>query len=692
MERMDPYKNLGVKPAVFVAAVLACAGSFGCSDDTKKRECFGEPYCEPPSTAGPQALFYPPQNAPDELKPFPADHLTREDPTTETGIRLDLQRFPYKSDLNLLDGFGTFAPIVVQLDEDLDETAISGDASRFAFMGSPVFLFRTDGLADSDGLDLRDRMVPLYLSYMPEDRLLFVLPEIPLEPATPYALVVTSCLNGASGGSVRESDTFNALKRSCPGGFTERYCRAVHGILDYLSQPTICLFPENVALALSFTTRTTTAWLEAVRDWIEAQPPPDATIDQVLPGSDATGNLNPDFLALYPGLQEELQDIDLSVYPFDSMGDVVLGTFDAWRLYDPETGLPMAHAGTGAPDPQDKETLQFILVTPPQAPPSGAPLVIFQHAFTVCKETIVALAGTFGKAGLAVAGIDIVRHGSRSVDGPGSCSIGPFDFMNLSKFQLSNSRFEQTVVDLLQFSRMLKHMDLDVSPQDGQPDVDGSQLGFIGQSVGAFMGAVFVALDPDVRASVINVGGSGVSLFFISGMVGDTLTRPDYAMLPIGWELFVTFQTVAEGAEPANHIRWLRPDGPHGPRDLLLQEAFEDEVVPNYNTEAFARLLGLPHVAPVADPADGLEPVGAPFEGNLPSGRTAGMYRFQPAQHAFLLLDDPQDAPGATFQGQIQAAAFLKTALESGSGIIIDPTDAAQIAQHAPFWDLPPPR
>lgn len=673
------------------AVVLLCGAVVRCSGSAA-RQCDQEPYCEPPGAEGPRALFHPPQNAPDELKPFPTDLLTRPDPSTPTGLRLDLQRFPYKSDLNHLDGFGTFAPLVVQFDEDLDPAALEADASTFASRGSPVFLIRTDGLSESDGLDLEARMVPVHLSYMPEDKLMFVTPEVPLEPATPHALVVTGCLAGASGGRATGSDAFNGLKRSCPEGFTEGYCAAVHEVLDYLGQPSICLYPEDVALVLSFTTRHPLVWLEAVRDWVEAQVPAQAAIDQVLPGSDATGtNLNPDLLALYPGLAEELEGIDLAAYPFDSIGDVVLGTFESYVLYDPETGLPMRDPDTGAPAPQEREALQFILVVPPQVDASGAPLVIFQHAFTVCKETVLALAGTFGKAGLAVAGIDIVRHGSRSMDGPGSCSIGPFDFMNLSKFQLSNSRFEQTVADLLQFSRMLKHLDLDVSPQDGNPDLDPSRLGFIGQSVGAFMGAVFVALDTDIQAAVINVGGAAVSLFFIAGMVGDTLIRPDYALLPIGWELFVTFQTVGEGAEPANWIRALRPDGPNGPRDLLLQEAFEDEVVPNFNTELFAGLLGLPHVAPSTEPAPGLAPVAAPLQGNLPSGRTAGMYRFQPAEHAFLLLDDPHDAPGTTFRGQIQATAFLLSALASGSGIIIDPSDPAQIAQHAPFWDRPAP-
>ena len=49
------------------------------------------------------------------------------------------------------------------------------------------------------------------------------------------------------------------------------------------------------------------------------------------------------------------------------------------------------------------------------------PLVLFQHASTVCKETVVAIAGTLSRYGLATIGIDIFSHGSRSETGRGTC-------------------------------------------------------------------------------------------------------------------------------------------------------------------------------------------------------------------------------------------------------------------------------
>jgi hypothetical protein len=42
--------------------------------------------------------------------------------------------------------------------------------------------------------------------------------------------------------------------------------------------------------------------------------------------------------------------------------------------------------------------------------------------------------------------------------------------------------------------------------------------------------------------------------------------------------------------------------------------------------------------------------------------------------------------------GQLQAAIFLSTYLESGTGVIVDPFDAAQVVPHDPGnlpWTIP---
>ena len=64
----------------------------------------------------------------------------------------------------------------------------------------------------------------------------------------------------------------------------------------------------------------------------------------------------------------------------------------------------------------------------------------------------------------------------------------------------------QTVVDLMQLVRVIEvGMDVD---GDGHPDLDPSRIYYLGNSFGGMVGTVFLAVDPSVRAGVLNtVGG-----------------------------------------------------------------------------------------------------------------------------------------------------------------------------------------
>lgn len=71
--------------------------------------------------------------------PFPNDLLTRPDPTSPTGLRLNLSQIaPSPAERRLreaaldLDGFGTFGPIQVRFDAPLDLTAVDGRGRAFA--------------------------------------------------------------------------------------------------------------------------------------------------------------------------------------------------------------------------------------------------------------------------------------------------------------------------------------------------------------------------------------------------------------------------------------------------------------------------------------------------------------------------------------------------------------------------------
>jgi hypothetical protein len=67
----------------------------------------------------------------------------------------------------------------------------------------------------------------------------------------------------------------------------------------------------------------------------------------------------------------------------------------------------------------------------------------------------------------------------------------------------------QTVVDLMQLARLIEvGIDLD---GDGVPDLDPQRIYYSGISLGGFYGTKFVAVEPSIRASVLNVVGGPAS-------------------------------------------------------------------------------------------------------------------------------------------------------------------------------------
>jgi hypothetical protein len=68
---------------------------------------------------------------------------------------------------------------------------------------------------------------------------------------------------------------------------------------------------------------------------------------------------------------------------------------------------------------------------------------------------------------------------------------------------------QQTVADLMQLVRVVE-TGMDVNG-DGSSDLDASRIYYVGQSLGGIYGTAFLAVEPDVRAGVLNVaGGSAI--------------------------------------------------------------------------------------------------------------------------------------------------------------------------------------
>jgi dienelactone hydrolase len=272
--------------------------------------------------------------------------------------------------------------------------------------------------------------------------------------------------------------------------------------------------------------------------------------------------------------------------------------------------------------------LDFYLTLPASG---GAPrAVIVQHGFGGDDSFVLSVANELARAGLAGIGISAVSHGRRG---------SPLDLVSSTPLQLRDI-LRQTNADQMALTRaVLNGIDVD---GDGQPDVARGGVDYLGVSLGGILGATFIAVEPTVRAAVLNVAGGRVA--FLGDNPG---TRPIFAghlameaqldLQSPDFEVFLARmlalgQQALDPADPLDFARrWRREPFPgFAPRRVLMQEGIGDLLVSNESTEALAA-------------AGGLE---AQRAGEDPAG-ASGLWRF-----------DPPGGHGIFSRADVRAQAF----------------------------------
>ncbi len=610
--------------------------------------------------------FFAPES---ETRPFPNLALARDDPTSPTGLRLAFAVHPMRDLLNHLDGFGATAPFVVPVPARPDPASLD----------TGVLLVRTDS-ADDPTLDParldRDR-VPIRAGYNADAQALVVEPLVPLAERGHYALVVTRCLYDEDGLAFNDARAMLQLSNAPQ---RHPFVLEMNRAIRYLSRLDVNLPLGAAVLILPTVVRSTASRLRALL--ADPSPPdPSPVIEWAMPPARPDGTLDPEFLARVPGLatlmDEEFLPAQMPLYDFGAIGVAAMGRFTVRRYVDPVAWVEAGGPATGFED----LSVRFFLTLPSaeaSAHPPPYPVVVFQHAFGVCKETALALAGAFSREGLAVLAVDAVAHGDR---GGGQCPSDPTSFLTLGEPLRLWYNFAESALETAQAARMAQGLDLDLWPWpdgDGVSDLAPGAVGLVGQSMGAFLAAVAAGVVDGVGPVVLNVGGGQEGLFFAWGMSAMTGLDPwdlSFATVPgIALDIMGPVQAAMDDVEPLVFAAGML--GPGGPahRHVLMQQAVEDEVVPAEVTARLARVLGLARLAPGFRAVSGLPDVAAPASGNLPGGRTGVLAQFSPAEHPFLLINDhPDRDPDLIVRAQTQAARFLRTFYDEGIPTVADP-------------------
>ena len=464
--------------------------------------------------------------------------------------------------VNKLDGFNLLPRISIPFSGAIDPGSVGSRSVFFVRLGTAV---RRDD--DQDGEDdggdaeqRESRVIGINQAiWDPATNTLHAHADELLEQYTRYLLVVTTGIRDAGGAPIEPADRFERFlhddgARHGRDATLERYRKSLHRGLERAKER-LHLHRRSIAAASVFTTQTVTSVLERIRDRIDASTPAPATFllatDPAVPGPGTARALfsasaiekmvfreHVGFSTLPSGdrapkftLVDRTPSVALLRIFDGAVGQIAFGKFAAPVYLAGDGLIPIVGTLAGIPAVQQTGDLHFTLFLPSgERPSSGWPVAIFGHGLGQHDKNldVFTIAGSLAAHGIATIAINFVGHGfgpagtlaltllpggrivsvpagGRGEDRNGDGIIGPQEGFNLVPPGLIVARDSrsQSAIDLMQLVRVIQvGMDAD---GDGVADLDASRVYYVGQSLGATVGIMAVALDRGIRASVLNV-------------------------------------------------------------------------------------------------------------------------------------------------------------------------------------------
>lgn len=625
---------------------------------------------DPIATFDPQGSAFPT----DIRIPFPNNELlTVPSDERPTGLNVN---FPISDDgpdtinrliagLNTLDGFGMTSAITIPTTAYIDQDSLNGNVI----------------IAELENGQVTDNIVPAVAIAESEDSGLpsqiYVAPVASLQPATTYAIGITSNVRTVDGEQLGSSTTFDLLKTPAPIISEGEVLADVVPALQCADVPRTGRIADDEALinlatalevqlgrprwqttfqtfeaagyprtelssAFTYTTHSEGALLTTVKEQL---------IPAIIPPLSQRFPVTIDTASTAPFLFDVRQNwcADDSSCPFEDGPETdALNAALSANVASVETltiptlhfleGNPLAGSGTFSRERFDNPALTTELVNAiffvpvGERPDAGWPTVIFQHGFGGSKESATNIANTYAAEGWATLAIDLPYHGERArdliriTDGePEFCAPDEecdgipepsgTGFLSANIFATRDS-YRQTTIDQLILLYLANNGLITV---DGEiPLVDGTQVGYAGQSLGGITGGNLVSYagNDQLVGAVLNVAGGdqvgqllgtvpAISAPLYAGLAGIgvcELTDPSNPAL--GCEstpLFNAFlnlsRWVLEPGDPrtnalgVNQALFGRTDEPMGSENVLIQVANPDLVVPNSSSESLAQTL-----------------------------------------------------------------------------------------------------
>ncbi|MCC6522347.1 MAG: hypothetical protein IT373_06785 [Polyangiaceae bacterium] len=369
-------------------------------------------------------------------------------------------------------------------------------------------------------------------------------------------------------------------------------------------------------------------------------------------------NRDEPFESLFPGaLAQAVRDV--YALRLGGVARVIEGTLPSPYYLDRETRRFRADGGY---ELEDVKFVMTVPETATAANP--APVVVFAHAVVTDRRFVLTIAGELAQRGLAAIAIDLPFHGDRiacvesslvaipnflsqelrdllgyydnlimlppcvsgdaaSCSADGKCldangDVEPFNsflmlagkpavmdvkpasgaaFLDINDIPYIKDHFLQALVDLGTVRRSLQQADWTAAT--GYP-IRKDRIHFAGQSLGAILGAVYVAFDQDIERAVLNVPGADmVDLFmestYFSPQFEDFFVREQIPQGSFRQErLLDVARWLIDSVDPQAVAHLYHSNG--NPTLLQIDSGAPggDIVIPNRTTRVLQRVSGLP--------------------------------------------------------------------------------------------------
>ncbi len=471
--------------------------------------------------------------------PFPSDRFAIFDSSHLTGLRVNLPQpncATRPSDcqdidvINTLDGFNNQPRLSIQFDGLIDVTSVNSSNVFLVSLGNTV-----NGAGGGKVIGINQ------VVWDPATQTLHAESDQFLDQHTRYALIVTSGVQDLLGDPVEPSQAFERFRHDLNFGQTKDPVLKAYrkSLLDALAELRRSgLYAGDVVAASVFTTQSTTAILEKIRDQIKGSTPAAANFNlgpggssTIFPLSTVTGIVSNLQISTAGPLTSVPVLAFAALTTFPGVGALAFGKYASPDYETADKFIPAVGTRTGVPAVQFTSDVYFNLFLPAGTPPSGGwPVAIFGHGFGDSKNNSpFVVASTMAANGIATIAINVVGHGrgplstltvNRSVanGGPvtflaggrgidqngngtidsteGSSAVPPRGIIS------SRDGLRQTVVDLMQLTRLIE--------TGGIPGLDPTRIYYFGQSFGGIYGTIFLGVESSVRVGVPNVPGGAI--------------------------------------------------------------------------------------------------------------------------------------------------------------------------------------